>query len=261
MALFQKKVCVRCGKECGMFGRTTTKDDKVLCTECAKLAGKEFESYEHTYDQYLALVDRYNENEKKLQEFHIDKVYYGRIFIDTQKNWIAFTDSSVLKKDSMYKKHPHVYDAKDLRLCHMTNTIKDTQTTIVGTEVKLDVSVIVSFEDEFVPCPLNDVVVLDREVKVKGVFKKKMENGGVTEEDAEFMAYMTDALLKNGIKIPSEIQKGEENTLDDYALFFTALFDLEKRNIIKHKQTESILENFAPSISMQLKIREHFTAK
>lgn len=266
MGLFSKKQCVKCGKECGVFGRTTTEDDKVLCSDCVKLAGNEFDSCEHTYEQYLALVDRYNENEKKLQEFTIDKVYYDRIFIDTSKNWIAITEDSLFKKENMYKKHPHIYDAQDLKFFLQKFDIKKQETTVLGTTIYIDFYTTMVFEDEFVPCPLNSVVEVNREVEVKGVFKKKVE-GFYKQGDLELFKFANDILMEKGLERPVEMQKGDTiESLDNYAPWFKVLFELEKKKIIDAGQVENILDGITENMGifggskMSLQIRKRFGA-
>lgn len=250
MGLFSKKQCVKCGKECGVFGRTTTKDDKVLCSDCAKLAGNEFDSFEHTYEQYLVLVDRYNENEKKLQEFTIDKVYYDRIFIDTSKNWIAITEDSLFKKENMYKKHPHIYDAKDLKFFVQEFDVKKQETSIVGTNVYIDFSTTMVFDDEFVPCPVNGVVEENRRVEVKGVFKKRTE-GFYKQGDLELFNFANDILKAKGLERPRQMQKGDTvESLDNYAQWFKMVFDLEKKGIIKSKKVNCLLENLTENLGI-----------
>lgn len=266
MGLFGKKVCVKCGKECGMFGSTSTEDEKVLCSDCAKLAGKEFSSYDHTYEQYLAMVERYNENEKKLQKFHIDKVYYNRIFVDTANNWIAVTKYSVYKKENMYKEHPHIYDAKDLMLFNQGVSIKKQEPGVFKTTVYVDFSTMMVFEDEFVPCPLNEVVESGRKVEVKGVFKQKAE-GLYTQADLEIFNYATEILNAKGLERPAEMEKGDKvESLDKYAAWFKMLFDLEKRKILNKKHINTILENLVENmgtfekVKMPEEIRKRFGA-
>lgn len=267
MGLFSKKVCVRCGKECGVFSRTSTEDDKVLCSECAKLAGPEFDGFEHTYDQYLAFVERYNENEKKLQEFHIDESYYDRIFIDSSKNWIAITKDSLFKAENMYNNHPHVYDIKDLKFFHMSFKTKKSETSLFsGTTMTMDYSMVMAFEDELVPCPLNDTIATDRKVTIKGSSNKAID-GFLGKDELAFFLFMNLQLSKNGIEKPIRMQKGDTvESLDKYATWFNIMFDLEKKNIIKHDQVTDILFDLTEdlgvieSVKTPSKIRTHFGA-
>ena len=264
MGLFSKKVCVKCGKECGMFGRTSTADEKVLCSACAKLAGDEFLSYKHTYEQYLALVDRYNENEKKLREFHIDKVYYDKIFVDTSKNWIAVTKYSEYKKENMYNQHPHVYDAKDLQYFDQQYEIKKQESSILGTTVYVDFYTTMVFEDEITPCPITGVVESSRSVEIKGVFKKRAE-GFYTPADLELFTLANDILNAKGLERPLPMQKGDKvESLDSYAPWFKVLFNLEKRGILNSKYINNVLANLTAdlgilgSVNMPTNIRKRF---
>lgn len=264
MALFGKKTCVHCGKEVGAFARCTTADDKVLCKECRKLAGPEFDDCDHTYNQFLEIVERYNENEKKLAEFKIDKSYYNRIFIDSQKQQIAITDSFVFKNENMYKEHPHVYDLKDLKFFSQSYEEKKSESGITGTTITIDFFTVMAFEDSLVPCPLSDVVDIDRKVKISGVFKKKVE-GFYNESDLELFNLATGILEAKGIVRPVDMQKGDSvESLDKYAKWFKILFDLEKKKHIKTKFVNAILEKLTEglgimgSVNMPDKIRARF---
>ncbi|MBR6515181.1 MAG: hypothetical protein IKT46_10185 [Clostridia bacterium] len=265
MGIFSKKVCVNCGKECGMFGRTSTRDEKVLCSSCAKLAGEEFESYSHTYKQYLDLVERYNENEKKLQSFNIDKVYYKRIFVDLEKEQIAFTEYPVISNKDMYKEHPHVYDLKDLKFFDRRYQTTKEEGSILGTTVYIDILMTMVFEDKYVPCPISGAIETNRRVEIKGVFKKRAE-GFCTQDDLDIILLANDILNAKGLKRPLSMEKGDKiESLDEYAPWFKMMFSLEKKKILDKKLVNSILENLAEdtglmnSINLPFKIRERYS--
>ena len=266
MGLFEKKECVNCGKMCGVFGRQKTEDKKILCNDCANKAGNELSAWQYTYDQYPALVERCNENDKRLQEFNIDKVYYDRIVIDETNNWIAILDDTVftVKKKHLLTQKPHVYDAKDLKFFLQKFDIKKQETTLLGTTVYIDFHTTMVFEDEFVPCPLNSVVEENREVEVKGVFNKKVE-GFYKQGDLELFKFANDILKEKGLERPVEMQKGDTiESLDKYAPWFKVLFELEKKEIIDDGQVSNILDGITENMGifggskMSSQIRKRF---
>ena len=268
MGLFEKKECVNCGKMCGVFGRSKTKDKKILCSECAgKVENSVFVS-DFTYDQYPALVERCNENDKRLQEFNIDKVYYDRIVIDETNNWIAILDDTVftVKKKHLLTQKPHIYDAKDLKFFLQKFDVKKEETTLLGTTIYINFSTTMVFEDEIVPCPLNCVVEENREVEVKGVFNKKVE-GFYKPYDLELYKFATEILKEKGLERPVEMQKGDTvESLDKYAPWFKVLFELEKKKIIDDDQVENILDGITENMGifggskMSSQIRKRFGA-
>lgn len=266
----KKKECANCGKMCVMFGRSKTKDKKILCSDCAKKAGNELSTGKYTYDQYPTLVERYNENEKRLQKFNIDKIYYGKIVVDKTNNWIAVLKETVYsdKKNPLLTQKPHVYDAKDLKFFLRGFDVKKQETTLLGTTLHIDFSATMVFEDEFVPCPLNGTVEYGREVQVKGVFKKRTE-GFYNEDDLELSLFANEILKENGLEIPAKMQKGDTiESLDKYAPWFKVLFELEKKNIIYYTQVENFLDGITEDvkgifggIKMTSEIRKRFEGK
>lgn len=268
MGLFEKKECVNCGKMCGVFGRSKTKDKKILCSECAgKVENSVFVS-DFTYDQYPALVERCNENDKRLQEFNIDKVYYDRIVIDETNNWIAVFDDEVykVKKKDLLEEKPHIYDAKDLKFFLQKYDIKKEEKALFGADIYIDFHTTMVFEDEFVPCPLNGVVESNRKIEVTGVFKKTVENF-YKPHDLELYKFATEILKEKGLERPVEMQKGDTiESLDKYAPWFKVLFELEKKEIIDDGQVSNILDGITENMGifggtkMSSQIRKRFGA-
>ena len=144
--------------------------------------------------------------------------------------------------------------------------IQKLESTLTGTKVYIDLYRTLVFEDEFVPCPLNEVVESDRKVAIKGVFKQRAE-GMYTSDDLELSAFLNDALTAKGLERPSEMKKGDKvESLDDYSAWFKMLFDLEKRKILDKKHIKTILENLVENmgtfekVKMPDEIRKRFGA-
>lgn len=264
--LFGKKDCVHCGKACGMFQRVKTKDKKVLCKDCVRLAGPEFKDWEHTYDQFLVFVERNKENENKLAHFQADKSFYNRIFIDTEKQQVAITGYSASDLTDMRRQHPHVYDLKDLKFFTRTMEVtKQEDHLLLGTEITFDISVLMAFKDKLVPCPLNGKVVCGRKATIKGVIKKRID-GAFDEKDAELVEFAYDVLKQNGINIPPHMEKGDNVEIyNDYASYFTTLFEMEREGILSTSATEGYLDEFVEKVwnkgAVKNELRKRFGRK
>ncbi len=267
MGLFDKKACVHCGKECGVMGRTKTADGKYLCTECADLAGDYFDSYEHTYEQFLEKIEKFNENEARLMAFNIQDSFYDKVFVDMEKNQIIVSKKTAKDKDALVTKHCHVYNVEDLRFFHQDIEIKKQENSVFGTTVTVDFSSSMVFEDEFEPCPLKGVIDSGRKVKIKGVFNKRAE-GLYKEDDVRLLMFVNKNLTANGFDRPLPFDKGVTvEELDPYAPWFGEFFKAEKKKYISSSQANTILDELCSelgvlkSTSMPGKIRKRFGIK
>ena len=242
-------------------------DKKYLCTECADLAGDYFDNSVHTYEQFLSKIERFNENQKKLEAFNIQDSFYDRIFVDQEKRQIVVAKKPAHDKDTLYTKHYHVYSAEDLRFFYQDIEVKKQDDSILGTTVTVDFSSWMVFEDDYKPCPIDGVIDANRKVKIKGVFNKRAE-GLYKEDDVRLLMYTNKTLTANGYDRPLPFDKGTNvEDLDEYAPWFGELFKAEKNGFIPSKLANGILDELSSelgilkSTSMPGKIRKRFGVK
>lgn len=266
MGLFDKKVCAHCGKMCGVLDRDKLKDGQFLCWDCCELAGKKFNAFENTYEQYRALVEGDSENDLKLQAFSTSRIFYNRIFVDLTNRWVIVTDKPTFGDEDLLKKGRHVYNLNDLLLFSLDHGEIEKELSGLTTIVKTDLHAVMVFDDSF-PCALNDVVVKEREIEEKGLLNKRLESL-YYEEDLELMGYADDVLGAKGLTKPTPLEKGETlESLNPHAAYFNLLFDLENRDVLESEQVNRILKNLTENIGMMggiglpSKIRKQFGTK
>lgn len=261
MALFEKKVCRHCGKECGVLGRTALKDKSYLCSDCAKKAGPRFLAWESSYEQYLAAVEEHAAYCQKLSAFRIDRQFYGQIFVDEEKDWFI---CAPLGRDPAVKDLieacPKIYEGKDLQFFNFFYELRSQEDHLLSSDVKMDIHATVAFRDPENPVPIQGALLKNYKKTADGFFKRTLV---MDEEDSLFISYMVTRLIRNGIAVPPLMQKKANKDLDleRYAAYFRTLFALEQDRHLSSSYADKILDSMTAGMFQQMRIRKLFKSK
>lgn len=118
MGLFDKKVCVCCGKETGRLPFIFKEDKQCLCKECVeKLPDGEFRDYAKKFwssdyfkTSYLPFLE---ECEGRRKAFQL-KAWYGAIFIDEKNRMFCYSPDMAFLKTTEIPENTPIFKFDDI---------------------------------------------------------------------------------------------------------------------------------------------------
>jgi hypothetical protein len=128
--LFEKKYCVICNKELGIFGKTKIAEGHI-CKECTGKLSPYFHGYRSaTADDIRAQLDYREANKARVAAFHVTRTLGSdtKVYVDEDSQRLIITNAS---PRAWADRNPDVFDLSQVTGCDYR--VDETQTEIMRT--------------------------------------------------------------------------------------------------------------------------------
>ncbi|MBQ6931163.1 MAG: hypothetical protein IJN38_03455 [Clostridia bacterium] len=266
MAIFNKQDCIHCGGSTNILTRVKLKDGKYICGKCSEVfpGSVSFHCLSNmTYKDFTDYLVHKEENRKRLETFNVTDVYFDRVYVDMEKDWVVFSNHSMEFNDRerMLNANPDIFEMKDLIYYDFFYDIKSVKEGVFKDKVKADVRLIIAFNNRWYPYSFDDKVLRNHnhDAKIKGIINRAYTfTQNDKKEDLEI--YLLSALIENKIDIP--VCLGGLFTMNfdfsPYDTYLRKVFQLANLGVYKDNELEQVLENITPSKVLKLKLKNTY---